>query len=277
MPVAAGDRFGNLTVLRFADGVPKMAQKATFRCDCGTEKAIRLAHVISGVTVSCGCVKQKHQAPKGSKFGRLTVIDDTPNRDSGNRKVLCRCSCGVEKLVGVWELANGVTNSCGCIVIENARAMSLTHGEEGTPLYVVWHSMKARCQIPSAGPYERYGGRGISVCQEWSDSYVKFRDWALAAGYKQGLQIDRRDNDGDYEPGNCRWVTPVVNANNRGNHRTLTAFGETKTMAEWARDDRCAVSISALKQRVRKGRYTDEEAITLAKGRHVESVRREPE
>ncbi|WP_137748373.1 hypothetical protein [Acidovorax sp. NB1] len=155
--------------------------------------------------------------------------------------------------------------------------MSLTHGEEGTPLYVVWHSMKARCQIPSAGPYERYGGRGISVCQEWSDSYVKFRDWALAAGYKQGLQIDRRDNDGDYEPGNCRWVTPVVNANNRGNHRTLTAFGETKTMAEWARDDRCAVSISALKQRVRKGRYTDEEAITLAKGRHVESVRREPE
>lgn len=273
MPVQVGDVFGKLTVVAFDVDGARMARPALFRCACGVEKQIRLAHVVSGITVSCGCAKQKFQTPTGSKYGRLTVIDDTPVRTTGNRKVLCRCDCGTEKLVGIWEIANGVTKSCGCLVVEQVSALSLKHGEEGTPLYSVWHGMKARCQIPSAGPYNRYGGRGIAVCQEWSDSYIKFRNWAIDAGYKPGLQIDRRDNDGDYEPGNCRWVTPVVNANNRGNHRLLTAFGETKTMSEWSRDARCAVSAATLKTRIARGSFSHEAAITevAKKGPHGKS------
>jgi hypothetical protein len=263
MAVEIGHVFGRLTVLNFDGGLPRMAKLAMFSCECGVQKKIRLAHVVKGITVSCGCVKQKFQAPTGSIFGRLTVKNDTVKRETGNRKVLCRCDCGTEKLVGVWELSNGVTKSCGCLVVEQIKTLCLSHGGEGTPIYNVWHSMKSRCQTPSAGAYKRYGARGITVCKEWTDSFVKFRNWAKDAGYGEGLQLDRINNDGNYEPTNCRFVSPIVNANNRGNHVQLTAFGETKTMSDWARDGRCSVAYSTLKQRVSKQKkLSHEEAIT---------------
>jgi hypothetical protein len=173
------------------------------------------------------------------------------------------------------EVATGGIKSCGCLVVEQVRAMSLKHGDEGSPLYSKWHSLKMRCNNKNAENFHCYGGRGIVVCDAWESDFAAFRDWSLANGYKPELEIDRIDVNGNYEQSNCRWTTGLVNANNRRNNVMLTAFGETQTMSNWARDARCAVSYSTLKQRISKGRFTQEDAIQLPGRGHVKSVRRQ--
>jgi len=103
------------------------------------------------------------------------------------------------------------------------RGVSLTHGGSNTRLYYVWHTMRQRCSNPKVAKFADYGARGIRVCEEWQD-FAAFRDWAQSAGYRQGLQIDREDNDGNYEPSNCRWVTAVVQRRNRRDTQSKQAI-----------------------------------------------------
>lgn len=124
--------------------------------------------------------------------------------------------------------------------------------------------MKARCGRPSSPSYPDYGGRGISVCESWKASYEQFRDDVMKAGWKPGLTIDRRDNDGDYEPANIRIVDCIVQCNNRRSSVRLPAFGEEKTPAEWVRDPRCRVCYGTLSTRLRLG-WTAERAISEEK------------
>lgn len=138
-----------------------------------------------------------------------------------------------------------------------------THGESGTLLYGVWHTMRSRCSLPTNTRYAYYGARGIRVCSEWDESFVVFRDWAVANGYRPGLVIDRKDTYGNYEPSNCRWVTQKINLNNRRTNHRLTAFGETKTLSEWSEDPRCMVTYTTLKRRSHAG-WSPERAITMA-------------
>lgn len=117
----------------------------------------------------------------------------------------------------------------------NKRSLShRTHGIscDYPQLYNLWTTMKSRCENPNRHKYGSYGGRGIIVCSEWHDA-GKFAEWAFTNGYKEGLQIDRIDNDGNYEPANCRWVTPKINSRNRRNTKYLTIRSETKSVAEW--------------------------------------------
>ena len=253
-----GEKHGRLTIV----GVYSRGQerRAVCRCECGREKDIRLHRVLKGITVSCGCIKRIHSVKAGQRVGRLTVESTDYVTDQGTLKAPVVCECGTRKLVAVSMLALGTTKSCGCLVKENPH--SIKHGGEGTPIYGVWSSMKARCGIPSAANYANYGGRGIRVCDQWSDDFVAFRSWALLNGYRRGLQIDRVDNDGNYTPENCRWVRPKVNANNRRTNVRVKVFGESKTMAEWSRDPRCVVSYSTLKQRIRRQGMPPAMAIT---------------
>jgi hypothetical protein len=124
-----------------------------------------------------------------------------------------------------------------------------------------WNGMKARCSIISNTNYKNYGGRGVKVCDEWVDNYKAFRGWALQNGYSDELTIDRIDNDGNYEPGNCRWVTADEQARNKRSTVRLTAFGETKPMLEWLKDKRCVVSRDTLARRIRDG-YDHESSIS---------------
>lgn len=271
-----GDQFGKLVVVSFPTGRPMAAGKANFLCACGNEKAIRLAHVIGGLTVSCGCVKRKLFVEAGQIFERIKVVDAEPVAVGKHLKVACVCSCGTEKLIGIAELLNGSTKSCGCMVIEKLVTMSLRHGGESSSLYSVWHTMKSRCSNPKAENFENYGGRGISICREWIDDFAAFRQWAESSGYTPALEIDRADVNGNYQPDNCRWVTSRVNGNNRRNNVLLTAFGETKTMSYWADDPRCAVTYSTLKQRISKARWSHEQAISepSRKGFNGRSIQR---
>lgn len=137
--------------------------------------------------------------------------------------------------------------------------LAMSGGEE--KLRKVWRQMHARCEKPSDKRYAAYGGRGITVCAEWA-TYPPFRAWALAAGYQDGLTIERVDNDGNYEPGNCRWATRAEQALNYRRNVRLTAFGETKTVKEWAADPRCVVSEAALRLRVGRRGWEAERALT---------------
>lgn len=129
------------------------------------------------------------------------------------------------------------------------------------PLNAVWRTMIARCENPGHNRYHRYGGRGISVCAEWRQSYESFRDWATSHGYRKGLQIDRRNTDGNYEPGNCRFTSSKENNQNRSNNRMITAFGLTKSLAAWADDPRCVVPYKVLWERLEDG-FTFEKALS---------------
>ena len=138
------------------------------------------------------------------------------------------------------------------------------HGEcigGKTRLYKLWINMVKRCCNPNHGQYKNYGGRGISVCDEWKSSFSSFREYAFSQGYADHLEIDREDNDGNYEPGNVRFVSSIVNANNKRTTHWLMAFGERKSIADWARDPRCKVGYSALKARSNRG-WNHEIAIT---------------
>jgi hypothetical protein len=108
------------------------------------------------------------------------------------------------------------------------------HGGKGTKLYEVWYSMKKRCESPSLASYKYYGGRGISVCDEWKKDFTTFRNWAYENGYMEGLSLDRIDNNGNYEPSNCRWATMKEQANNQNHTLKIEYKGQTKTLTEWA-------------------------------------------
>lgn len=111
---------------------------------------------------------------------------------------------------------------------------NVQHGGKGTKLYEVWCTMRRRCNSHNAQNYERYGGRGIKVCEEWNSDFRKFRKWAFENGYKEGLSIDRVNNNGNYEPSNCRWATHKQQSNNQSDTLRITYKGKTKTLHEWA-------------------------------------------
>jgi hypothetical protein len=167
----------------------------------------------------------------GSVFGKLTIIEILPSKDK-KTFVRCVCKCGKYKDVRLTSLKRGDTKSCGCI----GTYKNITHGESNTNLYNVYRSILQRCFDENCPPYHNYGGRGITVCNEWRGSYIKFRDWALLNGYKEGLEIDRRDNNGNYEPNNCRWVTRIVNQNNRRKSFSIEYNGEMKSITELSKE-----------------------------------------
>ena len=147
----------------------------------------------------------------GKQFGRLTVIERAPN--NGKRTMwLCRCSCGTEKIINAHKLKSGNTVSCGCRRAEGLGDFMRTHGMTETRLYGIWSKMKGRCLCPTNESYNAYGGRGIRICDEWADDFMAFYNWAISNGYAETLSIDRIDNDGNYCPDNCRWITFEENA-----------------------------------------------------------------
>lgn len=171
----------------------------------------------------------------GQRFGRLVVIG-RDNRNSRKTYFNCQCDCGNVKSVRADSLKAGLIRSCGCMKKEQDRenlTAAHTHRMSGTRLYEIWQGIKKRCYNPHDVRYDRYGGRGIKVCDEWREDFRAFCDWATQSGYDETLTIDRIDNDGDYCPENCRWTNPQEQARNRSSNIRITIGNATKTLTEW--------------------------------------------
>lgn len=177
-------------------------------CLCGGTRRAYASLLLGGRLKSCGCGEKRRDQVRGQRFGMLTAIADDGNRGP-NVYWRVRCDCGVEKSVQRGQLFAGRQTSCGC------NRAKRKHGMEGSKVYNVWASMKARCQNPNHRRYGDYGARGIKVCERWQ----KFENFYADMGEPTGV-LDRIDNNGNYEPGNCRWTTwSVSNKNKRPRKR----------------------------------------------------------
>ena len=187
----------------------------------------------------------------GERFGRLTVLNFNGKDKHSHNIWLCKCDCGNLKLVSTGDLTNGKTQSCGCWANELTVKRNTTHGDTHTRLYGIYRKMLWRCYNKNCKDYGRYGGRGVAICDEWKNSYEKFKSWALDNGYKKSLTIDRIDVDGDYEPSNCRWVTMKAQNVNKRNTIRITVNGVRKPLSMWAKEYK--LPYTTVYNRYRKG------------------------
>lgn len=173
---------------------------------------------------------------KGMRFNRPSVLEFSETR---NRTTFwkCKCDCGNETIVSSYHLKSGHTKSCGCLNRERIRMQNFKNGLTNTKLHYTYLNMCNRCNRKTNEMYYLYGGRGIKVCEEWlgENGFVNFANWAIANGYKEGLQIDRIDNENNYSPDNCRWVSRIVQANNKRNNVYVKINGEIDTVGNMAR------------------------------------------
>lgn len=169
----------------------------------------------------------------GKKFNRLTVLEECIERDKHRRIVYkCLCDCGNITYVKGTQLRSGAIKSCGCIKGVSRRGYKYNYPR----LYNTWQNMKRRCYDKKSQYYQDYGGRGITICDEWLNDNKTFFEWALNNGYQDDLTIDRIDVDGNYEPSNCRWATNDEQANNMRTNINLTYNGKTQSIAQWSRE-----------------------------------------
>ena len=200
----------------------------------------------------------------GQKFGRLTVLKfDKKIETSNNKKYywLCKCECGNIVSINSASLKNGHTLSCGCLRLENCIKATKKHLQTGSDLYYVWSQIKQRCNNPNNKRYKNYGARGIKFCNEWED-FTNFYNWAKENGYKKGLTIDRIDNNGNYEPSNCRWITNKEQQNNKRNNHLITYNNETLTVTQWA--EKYNINVYTFRNRISKG-WDIKKALTYKK------------
>jgi len=171
----------------------------------------------------------------GQTFGRLTAIGPVERTKRSNIKWLCICECGTEHIAIVANMINGTVRSCGCLRSENTTRMKTTHGMSYSPEYKVRSGMISRCYQPDAINYDRYGGRGITVCKEWRDSFESFYA-DMGKRPSKAHELERIDNSLGYSADNCVWATRSQNCRNKRNNRMLTMNGKTQCMAAWSDD-----------------------------------------
>lgn len=165
---------------------------------------------------------------EGKKFNRLLVVS-VADIKHGYIRYNCKCDCGKLNIVTGKRLFKNITKSCGCFASDMAKLKSTSHGLRKTRLYRIWANMKCRCYNKNISIYKHYGGRGIRICDEWKNSFVSFHSWAINNGYSDFLSIDRKDNNKNYTPSNCRWATRGEQSRNK---RTSIKFrGECATDA----------------------------------------------
>lgn len=194
----------------------------------------------------------------GRRFGRLTIQE----RDYSRKGTfwIADCDCGGSTVAAASDFKRGGVNSCGCLRREMSKAKVFKHGESHprTREYSIWCAMQQRCNDRNHKDYPKYGGRGITISHEFND-YSKFL--SIMGRCPEGFSIERRDNNGPYSPDNCRWADAQDQSNNKRNNKLLTIFGETKTLAAWGRDSRCAVSPGQLKSRIGRQGWQPEQAL----------------
>lgn len=209
----------------------------------------------------------------GVVFGRLTVIEKDETKNDGRSRWLCRCECGSEKIVRSDALKSKRTRSCGCLQKDLLvkRKPRKTHGKSNKRLYTMFHNMQRRCYDEDHVSFHNYGGKGISVSKEWRNDFKSFYKWAVENGYSDNLTIDRINNENDYSPTNCRFITHKEQQNNRKDNVFVNYEGESRTISQWA--EFLNVEYSTLQTRLKRG-WSIERALNtpVRKGDYKRSV-----
>lgn len=252
-PLPTHPKFRNITGLRFGRLVAEQYRgvSANFkslwlcRCECGAETVVKSNGLLTGKTRSCGCLHRETSARQckredltGQRFGRWVVVEFGDLR--GTHKFWrCKCDCGTEKAVDGKSLKRGISESCGClrseIASERATRRMTRHGAaktgEITPEYCAWSAMIERCRNPNHVQYHDYGGRGIGVCERW----MAFENFIADMGLRPSRRhsIDRIENSGGYEPGNCQWATKQEQERNKRTNRIIEFMGESHPLVVW--------------------------------------------
>lgn len=195
----------------------------------------------------------------GDRFGRLTVsgMPFRVRRNFIETNVVCRCDCGNADIFNLANLRNGHAKCCGCLRVDAPKTANRTHGGRHRPEYRIWSHMKYRCENPKCERFPHYGGRGITVCDRWRNDFSAFfEDMGPRPSNKHS--IDRIDNDGNYEPGNCRWLLTKAQGRNQRTNRHITVRGKTRTLAEWSQ--RSGIGAATIHRRLKAG-WTAEKAV----------------
>lgn len=226
-----GQRFGKLVATKETNKRNYGSVVWECQCDCGETALVTSGNLRSGHTQSCGCGQIIDLV--GQKFNHLTAIYSISDPNNG-RLWYCRFDCGKTKKnpVSGYALKANKIKDCGCIKKPSGM---YKHGKSNTKIYNVWTAMKQRCLKENDRAYVNYGGRGIAVYEEWL-SFIPFYEWAMNSGYKEGLTLERIDNDGNYEPPNCTWIPKSEQTSNRRINKHITYKGKTKIMKDWAKE-----------------------------------------
>ncbi len=212
--------------------------------------SVRSRNFINAPFLSYNVMFQKHpanyiKACMGERYGRLIIIEDLGYYLKNGHKrpdhyVRCICSCGnIVEEVSFRKVKNGQTQSCGCLQKERTSVATKKHGLSSDKLYYIRNTMINRCYDKNLPKYKNYGARGIKVCDEWlnkENGFINFYNWAVDNGYQEGLTLERKDVNGNYCPENCCWIPAQEQAKNKTTTIYLTYKGETKTLADWARE-----------------------------------------
>lgn len=263
--VKEGMTIGNFTLIK--ESCPRIGAndpRWLCECKCGKRKELNVRMVASHRIKSCGCINLKngkmsvHDIGAGTIIGKLTLLEKiedgkTPSRSNWK----CLCECGNIGTFNIKNILKGIRQSCGCLIIENSGRR--IHGQASrrtgeTPEYKTWMNMLARCSdsegLKKRKEYKNYIGRGITVCDRWKSSFQNFFD-DMGRKPSSKHSIDRINNDGNYEPSNCRWATSVQQGNNRRFNKLIKINDQVKTLEEWSRDFNIKSSVA--RKRIESG------------------------
>lgn len=187
----------------------------------------------------------------GQRFTRLLVVAQADSDRNGNARWICQCDCGRTTISHGFSLRNGASKSCGCLTGEQAAKRNFRHGGYGSPAYRAWAYMLQRCTNPKTRRYSRYGGRGITVCERWREFPAFLEDMGPRPSPEHSLE--RKDNDGNYEPGNCVWATKSEQNSNKSNNHYVIYKGERMSLVQAIRAAGDVVTLGGVQGRLRRG------------------------
>ena len=214
---------------------------------------------------------------KGQKFGELVIIKLHHKKQYIDKKgvirnreyYLCQCDCGNIKVIEKSQLTTGHTKSCGCLQKKITSKKHKTHGLSKNKIYFIWCSMKDRCYRQNSNDYLNYGGRGITICDEWKNDFKTFYQWAINNGYKEGLTIERINVNDNYKPSNCTWIENALQSKNKTNSHYLTYNDKTQIIEDWAKEMKLNNG-ATISGRLKRG-WSIEEALTTPLGQKRKS------
>ena len=197
----------------------------------------------------------------GRRFGLLTVIDRAESK-SGKAYWNCVCDCGNVTVASGSNLRSGAVKSCGCLLKKEKD----THHLSGTRLYRIWRAMINRCTDENYWAYKYYGAKGVTICEQWENDFVEFKNWSESSGYCDSLTLDRIDNNKGYSPENCKWSTRKQQSNNRSFCKMIEYQGRTQTLMQWCEE--LGLNYKRTHSRLYRCGWTFEQAISTPMLQH---------